>query len=79
MSAGVSTSGINWIALAMIGDTGKIIADAKKGLSESGVVLLDGDGEGATLPISLTLKKQVRNNTLTTKLSVTLMVRQLHK
>ena len=48
MSAGVSTSGINWIALAMIGDTGKIIADAKKGLSESGVVLLDGDGEGAT-------------------------------
>ena len=48
MSAGVSTSGINWIALALIDDTGKIIADAKNGLSESGVVLLDGDGEGAT-------------------------------
>lgn len=48
MSAGISTSGINWIALALIDDTGKIIADATKGLSESGVVLLDGDGEGAT-------------------------------
>lgn len=48
MSAGISTSGINWIALGLIDDTGKLIADAKKGLSESGVVLLDGDGEGAT-------------------------------
>ena len=48
MSAGISTSGINWIALALIDNTGKLIADAKKGLSESGVVLLDGDGEGAT-------------------------------
>ena len=31
MSAGVSTSGINWIALALIDDTGKIIAAAKNG------------------------------------------------
>jgi hypothetical protein len=80
MSAGISTSGINWIALGMINDTGKLIADAKKGLSESGVVLLDGDGEGATTAnITNLSKKQVRNNTLTTKLSVILMVRQLHK
>ncbi len=47
--AGTSFSGINWVAFGIVDSaTGKIIADADKGLSETGVVLVDGDGQGAT-------------------------------
>lgn len=46
---GTSFSGINWVAFGIIDpNTGKIVADADKGLSSTGVVLVDGDGQGAT-------------------------------
>lgn len=42
---GTSFSGINWVAFGIIDpNTGKIVADADKGLSSTGVVLVDGDG-----------------------------------
>lgn len=49
MTEGTSFKGIRWVAFGLIDPTtGLIIADEKKGLSKSGVVLVDGDGQGAT-------------------------------
>lgn len=45
---GVSFKDIAWVEFARLDDTGKLIADAEKGLSETGVYHADGDGEGAT-------------------------------
>lgn len=47
--AGTSFYGINWAAFGIVdSSTGLIIADENKGLSKGGVVLVDGDGQGAT-------------------------------
>lgn len=48
MSGGGSFSGINWVKFALLDDTGKLIADATKGLGTDGVYLADQDAEGAT-------------------------------
>lgn len=48
MPKGVSFKDIAWVEFARLDNTGKIIADAEKGLSETGVYHADGDGEGAT-------------------------------
>lgn len=46
---GASFTGIDYVAFGLIdGTTGKLIADKDKGLSEDGVVIVDGDGQGAT-------------------------------
>lgn len=46
---GSSTFGIDYAVFGLISDDdGKLIADATKGLSESGIVLIDDDGEGLT-------------------------------
>lgn len=44
--AGVSFKGINWIKFALQDDFGKLITE--KGLGDDGVLLVDGDAEGAT-------------------------------
>lgn len=46
--AGISVKGIDFIMLGITDDSGKLIADKDKGLSETGLVLVDGDGDGAT-------------------------------
>lgn len=49
MAQGTSFKGIRWVALGIVDPTtGLIVADEKKGLSADGVVLVDGDGQGAT-------------------------------
>ena len=49
MAQGTSFKGIRWVAFGIIDPTtGLIVADEKKGLSKDGVVLVDGDGQGAT-------------------------------
>lgn len=48
MSNSTSVHGIRYIALGIVDDLGKIITDATKGLSDTGVVVIDGDGQGAT-------------------------------
>lgn len=46
---GASFTGIDYVAFGIIdGTTGKLIADKDKGLSADGVVIVDGDGQGAT-------------------------------
>lgn len=46
---GASFTGIDYVAFGLIdGTTGKLIADKDKGLSEDGVSIVDGDGQGAT-------------------------------
>lgn len=45
---GLSVKGIDFIIAGLIDDKGVLIADADKGLSETGIYLADGDGEGAT-------------------------------
>jgi hypothetical protein len=46
---GASFTGIDYVAFGIIdGDTGKLVADKDKGLSADGVVIVDGDGQGAT-------------------------------
>ena len=46
--AGISVKGIDFIMLGLTDDTGKLIADADKGLDATGLALIDGDGDGAT-------------------------------
>lgn len=46
--SGISVKGIDFIILGMTDNTGKLIADEDKGLSKDGLVLIDGDGDGAT-------------------------------
>lgn len=48
MGKGLSVKGIDFVMTALIDDQGALIADANKGLSETGLYLADGDGEGAT-------------------------------
>lgn len=43
-----SFHGIQNVTFGLIDDEGKLIADSLTGLSEDGVVLVDGDGQGAT-------------------------------
>lgn len=66
---GASFTGIDYVAFGIVdGDTGKLIADADKGLSQDGVVLVDGDGQGATTAnitqLSATGTDQYANNKL---------------
>lgn len=46
--AGTSVKGIDFIMLGIVDNEGKIVADADNGLSQDGIVLIDGDGDGAT-------------------------------
>lgn len=46
--AGISLKGIDFVMFGITDNTGKLIADADKGLSETGLALIDGDGDGAT-------------------------------
>ena len=46
--AGMSVKGIDFVMLGIVDNEGKIVADADKGLSKDGIVLIDGDGDGAT-------------------------------
>lgn len=46
--AGSSFDGIAWVKFALTDDTGMLIADPDAGLGEDGVLLVDGDAEGAT-------------------------------
>ena len=46
--AGATTHGILYAAFGIVDDKGDILKDAKKGVSELGVEVVDGDGEGAT-------------------------------
>lgn len=46
--AGTSVKGIDFVMLGIVDNEGKIVADADKGLSKDGIVLIDGDGDGAT-------------------------------
>lgn len=48
MPVGVSFKDIAWVEFANLDDNGKIITDAVKGLSTTGIYHADGDGEGAT-------------------------------
>lgn len=48
MAAGLSVKGIDFIMLGITDDKGVLIADKDKGLSDTGIALIDGDGEGAT-------------------------------
>ncbi|GEK28520.1 phage tail protein [Furfurilactobacillus siliginis] len=43
-----SFHGIQWITFGILDETGKLIADATKGVSGDGIYLVDGDGQGAT-------------------------------
>lgn len=46
---GASFTGIDYVAFGIVSpDDGKLVADKDKGLSADGVVLIDGDGQGAT-------------------------------
>lgn len=46
--AGISVKGIDFVMLGLTDNTGKLIADEVQGLSQTGLVLIDGDGDGAT-------------------------------
>ena len=46
--AGISLKGIDFVMFGITDDAGKLIADEDKGLSKTGLVLVDGDGDGAT-------------------------------
>ncbi|WP_240410776.1 phage tail protein [Limosilactobacillus vaginalis] len=46
--SGISVKGIDFVMFGITDNTGKLIADKDKGLSESGLALIDGDGDGAT-------------------------------
>jgi hypothetical protein len=46
--AGSSFSGISWVKFALTDEAGMLISDSKLGLGEDGVLLVDGDAEGAT-------------------------------
>lgn len=46
--AGISLKGIDFVMLGLTDNTGKLIADADKGLDKTGIALIDGDGDGAT-------------------------------
>lgn len=44
---GASTFGINYVVFGLVDDQGKLITDTAKGLSETGIVLIDDPGQGA--------------------------------
>lgn len=44
---GASTFGINYVIFGLVDDQGKLIADANKGLNETGIYLVDDPGQGA--------------------------------
>lgn len=46
--AGISLKGIDFVIFGITDNTGKLIADTDKGLSKTGLALIDGDGDGAT-------------------------------
>ena len=46
--AGATTHGILYAAFGIVDDKGDILKDTKKGVSELGVEVVDGEGEGAT-------------------------------
>lgn len=46
-SAGASTKGINWAGFGIVDDFGKIVT-GDNGVGKHGVLIVDGDGEGAT-------------------------------
>lgn len=46
--AGISVKGIDFVILGLTDDTGKLLTDTDKGLSATGLALIDGDGDGAT-------------------------------
>lgn len=46
-TAGTSSFGIDYVVFGIVDDAGKLIT-ADNGVSETGIVLVDGDGEGAT-------------------------------
>jgi hypothetical protein len=46
--AGSSFDGILWVKFALMDETGMLISDTKEGLGEDGVLLVDGEAEGAT-------------------------------
>lgn len=46
--AGISLKGIDFVMFGITDNTGKLIADSDKGVSETGLALIDGDGDGAT-------------------------------
>lgn len=46
--AGISVKGIDFVMFGLTDENGKLIADADKGLGETGLALIDGDGDGAT-------------------------------
>lgn len=46
--AGISVKGIDFVILGLTDDAGKLLTDTDKGLSTTGLALIDGDGDGAT-------------------------------
>ena len=46
-TAGTSSFGIDYVVFGIVDDAGKLIT-ADKGVSDTGIVLVDGDGQGAT-------------------------------
>ena len=46
-TAGTSSFGIDYVVFGIVDDAGKLIT-ADQGVSDTGIVLVDGDGEGAT-------------------------------
>lgn len=46
-TAGTSSFGIDYVIFGVVDDAGKLLT-GDKGVSETGIVLVDGDGEGAT-------------------------------
>ena len=46
-NTGSSTFGINYVIFGLVDDSGKLITDAAKGLSESGIYLVDEPSQGA--------------------------------
>lgn len=46
-NAGTSTFGIDYAIFGIVDENGKLLTDSR-GLSSTGIVLVDGDGEGAT-------------------------------
>lgn len=47
-TAGTSSFGIDYVVFGIVDDAGKLITTADQGVSDTGIVLVDGDGEGAT-------------------------------
>lgn len=48
MAGSVSYNGINHVIFGLLDNTGAIISDPVKGIGANGILLVDGDGQGAT-------------------------------